>query len=209
MSDILIETQYLPSIEFFAAIYHTRNLRIERHENFQKQTYRNRCYILGANNIQVMTVPVIRPGGKIPIRDLKIDNSQRWNHEHWTSIKSAYGKAPFFEYFSEEFFTHFKNPPSFLLDFNYNLLTLCLKLLQIDMSIHFTEKYVKHPDKGIIDLRSRVNPKELYSRRPFYKAEPYFQAFGKDFVANMSVIDLLMNEGTNASRIVTKSVKTE
>ncbi len=209
MSRVLIESQYLPSIEFFCCISLFDTITIEQYENFQKQTYRNRCYILGANNVQALTIPVEKSNSKTLMKDLKVDSSQRWNHEHWRSIKSAYGKAPFFEYFAEYFSKHFENPPALLLDLNYEFLTLCLKLLQIDRNVELTKTFEKRPKSNISDLRSLITPKESFRDRSLYKPIEYLQVFGKDFVANMSIVDLLMNEGPNASYIVTKSAKTE
>ncbi|MEQ8925806.1 MAG: WbqC family protein [Fulvivirga sp.] len=206
---ILIESQYLPPIEFFCLIHQYNDLHLEVHENFQKQTYRNRCYILGANNIQCLTVPVIKANSKQSITDLKIDYSRPWQKEHWRSIKSAYGKSPFFEFFEPHFKDTFLTPPKKLLDLNSQLLTICLKLLGLKITISSTTDYVKTPKKGILDARSLINPKEDFSKRSIYMPEKYLQVFGKDFVPNLSVIDLLMNEGPNSLNLVTKSIRTE
>ena len=123
-----IELHYLPSIEYFALINSSSEIDFEIHENFVKQTYRNRAQILGANGIEVLTVPIIHKSGqKQMIKDVKIDYSQDWLRRHIGGIRSAYGKAAFFEYFEpliltiyakkKYFFSrrggHFKPKPSF------------------------------------------------------------------------------------------------
>lgn len=202
---VVIETQYLPSIEFFCAIRPFQKVEIEVHEHFQKQTYRNRCYILGANNIQCLTIPVVKSNSKTIVKDLKIDNRQRWNAGHWRSIKSAYGKAPFFEYFSADFEEIYAKPPDYLIDFNSKLLTLCLRLLNSPKEVSRTSNFQSHLESGFQDVRSTITPKKPYIERHYYSPHTYIQVFGKNFVPNLSVIDLLMNEGPNALNIISSS----
>lgn len=202
---VITESHYLPSIEFFVNMVGRDILRIEHHEHFQKQTYRNRCYILGANKVQQLSIPIIKGNSKTIIKDLKIDNSQNWNNEHWRSIISAYGKAPFFEYFSSYFEPIFKKPSTFLVDFNHTLLTVCRDLLGMTFNIETTLDYEFEQPNEVLDLRSVLSPKTSYAKRSFYEPNQYIQVFGKDFVPNLSIIDLLMNEGPNALNIVTNS----
>lgn len=208
-NSILIETQYLPSIEFFCCIHPYDEIVIEDFEHFQKQTYRNRCYILGANNVLTLTVPVIKGNSKTLINKLEIDYSHPWHKEHWRSIQSAYGKAPFFEYYEPYFKKVYTSPPKYLAEFNFTLLTICLKLLQWKTKVSKTTEYQNLPKNGTIDARSVIIPKVDFKERSYFKPFEYMQVFGKDFVANLSIIDLLMNEGPNARNIVTNSILTE
>ena len=100
----LIDIQYLPSLAFFAAIEPFKEIQLESHENFVKQSYRNRAYLLSSQKIEALTVPLIGANKKIYSKDIKIDNSQLWANKHWRSIKTCYGKAPYFEFFADVFF---------------------------------------------------------------------------------------------------------
>src|SRR5690606_11364820 len=102
MSRVLIECQYLPPIAWFAAVGRSRQIIIERHEHYEKQTYRKRCYINAAHGREAMVIPITGRHGKPRISEVRIDYSQRWLNNHWRTIQAAYGKAPFFEYFSPE-----------------------------------------------------------------------------------------------------------
>lgn len=206
---VLVEPQYLPPIEFFCAILQAKDVLIEAEEHYTKQTYRNRCYIRGANKILPLSVPVINGNKKIFIKDIKVDNDQRWASEHWRSIQSAYGKAPYYEFFSDYFEREFQKRYNFLIDINESMLTICLKLLKLEKSSSRTKTYHKAPEGNILDLRGKISPKEDYTKRQIYQPVEYIQVFGKDFAANLSIIDLLMNEGPNALTIVTKSLITE
>jgi len=210
MSDtVLVEPQYLPPIEFFCTILKAKGILIEAEEHYIKQTYRNRCYIKGANKILTMSIPVINGNKKILMKDIKVDHDQKWANDHWRSIKSAYGKAPFYEFFSDYFESAFQKKHNFLIDHNENMLTICLKLLKLEKTVSRTESYLKEPKKDILDFRGKISPKENYTKRQIYKPADYIQVFGKDFAANLSIIDLLMNEGPNALTIVTKSLMKE
>jgi hypothetical protein len=208
-SAVLIEPHYLPSLEYFCCIWPHENLLFEGHEHYVKQTYRNRCYIQGPNNVLPLTIPVINGNSKISMKEIKIDYSQRWAAEHWRSIQSAYGKAPYFEFFADYFEKEFHNRSIFLIDFTERMLTLCLKLIKTDKKIEWTNTYQKEYKEGIIDFRSVITPKMSYTKRQIYKSFSYMQVFGKDFEENLSIIDLLMNEGPNASLVVTKSIGAE
>ncbi|MTI40014.1 WbqC family protein [Fulvivirga lutimaris] len=203
---VLVEPQYLPPIEFFCAILEARDIHIEAEEHYTKQTYRNRCYIRGANKVLPLSIPVINGNRKIFMKDIKVDHDQKWANEHWRSIQSAYGKAPFYEFFSDYFEREFQKRHKFLIDLNEQMLTICLKLLKLQKSVERTKSYHKQPEGGILDLRGIISPKEDYTKRQIYQPAEYIQVFGKDFAANLSIIDLLMNEGPNAITIVTKSL---
>ena len=98
-----IETHYLPSLEYMTVLLQQPSLLFEVEENFPKQTYRNRCLILGANGVERLTVPVIHTSGeKTQTKDTKIDYSQNWMKQHQGAIQAAYGNAPYFEYFEEK-----------------------------------------------------------------------------------------------------------
>lgn len=201
MQNIVIELHYFPCVSYFAVLTQAQQVWIEAHENYVKQTCRNRCYILGANNVNRLTVPVKLQSEreKTSIREVIIDHNQKWKNIHWRSIVSAYGKAPFFEYYAPELERAFFKTEISLFDWNYQLLTLCLKLLKINTQIDSTQSYQHHYEQNTIDLRSR-----LYAENDLPLAQPvYQQVFGKEFVKNLSVIDLLFCEGPHALSYLT------
>ena len=202
---VLIDLQYLPSIEYFTVFNIHKDIVIEACENFEKQSYRNRAHIMSANKITPLSIPVLGGNSKQSIRDIRIDNKQRWLDIHWRGILSAYGKAPYFEYYADYFNQIFFKRHEFLFELNLELLTLCLKLLNYDNVITFSEKYQKNPVGGILDLRSVIHPKKDFSKNVFYQSYSYIQLFGKEFVPNLSIIDVLFSEGPNADNVIHQS----
>jgi len=112
--DILIELHYLPCLEYFIQLVQSENICLEAHENFQKQTYRNRFSILTANKIDTLSVPVLKSNSKQLIREVEIDYTQLWQKIHRRAIQSAYGKAPYYEYYADYFKQLYDKKPRFL-----------------------------------------------------------------------------------------------
>jgi hypothetical protein len=195
---VIIELHYLPCLAYFSAIKKAETVFLEACENFQKQTCRNRCYVLGANQIDCLTIPVKHSAEKILIRDVAIDYSQRWQSIHWRTIVAAYRKSPFFAYYVSDFEKVFATQPKFLFDFNEQLLTICLKLLNWSKSIELTDTYSFSPKNTANDLRNLITPEKTTENQAFYKPVAYVQNFGKEFAPNLSILDLLFCEGNFA-----------
>jgi hypothetical protein len=195
---LLTELYYFPNIDYFSNIFKCEDIVLEAHSNYQKQTFRNRCYILAANGVQMLTVPV-KKSGNVTYKEIKIDYAENWQKKHWRSIASAYGKAPFFEYYSDYLRALFEKKYDFLFDLNYDILILCLKLLQENKEIGFTDLYTienNNDVNGVIDNRDNI----ISAKDQHFKIldVQYQQMFGKEFVGNLSIIDLLFCEGNNS-----------
>jgi hypothetical protein len=198
-----IDLQYLPSLEYFCAIIKNDKIIIEAHEFFEKQSYRNRCRIQTTNKIDTLTVPVQNGNKKVLIKDLKIDYSQDWTRRHWGAICSAYGKSPFFEFYSEYFKKMLDKKPDFLFDLNNEFLTICLKLLRLEKNIIFTENYQKNVEN---DYRGLIQPKRDYESNNLYQPLAYRQNFGNDFEPNLSILDLLFCQGNQSLSVLKESL---
>lgn len=201
----LIEIHYLPSIAYFSALAGTEAIMLESQEYYVKQTYRNRCRVNTAQGESQLIVPVTSKHGRVRIKDVRLDFSQKWLNNHWRTVQSAYGKAPFFEYYSDDLHDRLFKKVNFLYDLNYILLSMCLKWLRWNMPLTETEFYRNDSSGSILDLRSAINPKKLEQCYKFYYPVMYNQVFGSTFVENMSLIDLVFCEGPGAAKIVQDS----
>jgi hypothetical protein len=192
---VIFHTSYLPPISYFHQLVKYRIIYIDIFENYIKQTYRNRCYLYGANGKLSLNIPVIKTtGNHTKVRDLEIDYSQPWQRMHWRSIESAYNTSPFFLYYKDAFEPFYRKQTKFLIDFNSSILTMIAKLCKIQCEIKFTEKYAE-PANTIIDLRNTFSSKIKSGQQlefPHY-TQVFESKYG--FIPGLSILDLLFNEG--------------
>ncbi len=205
MNCVLIESHYFPSIPYFKAVHGSTKIVLEAHEYFVKQTYRNRCEIMTAQGVEKLVVPLTSKHGKVYSKDVRIDYSQKWLQGHWRTLQSAYGKAPFFEYYCDDLRAILFSKKEFLFDLNLELLTICLKWLKLSPEISESMSYVVDQPDGILDMRNVISPKKKDLLPSGLNSAPYTQVFGNMFVKNMSLIDLLFCEGPGALEIVRSS----
>lgn len=188
-----IETHYLPSLEYMTVLLQQPSVLFEVEENFPKQTYRNRCMILGANGVERLTVPVIHTSGeKTKTKDTKIDYSQNWMKQHQGAIQAAYGNAPYYEYFEPYLRQIFAKKRFFLVDLNIDLLGFVYRILDTPLVFEKTQEFGVFEGVSAYD---QLSAKKNWTERPFYTNRSYRQCFGTEFVPNLSIIDVLMNHG--------------
>ncbi len=191
---MLLSTAYLPPIQYVALLLQKGSAQIEIWEHYVKQSYRNRATILSANGPLDLIMPLEKTQGcKTLLKDVKIAYSDRWNAEHWNAITSAYNSSPFFEYYRDDLERFFTEKFKFLIDYNAELLQTILSLLQIHCDCSFTQEFTK-PNSLADDFRYTISPKIAVENVDFPE---YTQVFEDkfDFVPNLSIIDLLCNEG--------------
>ncbi len=201
-SNVILEIQYLPPIPYFSAILKSEKVIFETHENFIRQTYRNRCRILTSHGIEELVIPLNKPQQHIPVTEIKIDNRQQWAYRHWKAIQTAYGKAPWFGHFKNELKENLLTEKQYLVEFNLNIIRMCFSFLGCKVISETTEKYIKNYPENYLDLRSRIHPKKDPNALTFYSPIGYIQNFGCEFIHPLSVIDLIFSEGPESLHVI-------
>lgn len=202
--EISLSTAYLGPIQYFTKFL-MGEVVIEKHESYSKQSYRNRCRIVAANGIENLTIPVIKPNGNNTlVKDVLIDNSRKWQQQHWRTFVAAYNKTPFFEYYADDFALLYEKEVGFLVDFNDALLKLVLSSINIEASYSYSKTYNKEIQN---DFRELIHPKVMNSDTAFKNVE-YFQVFKSrhGFVPNLSIVDLLFNCGPESILVLNASL---
>ena len=202
MSKILVPLTYTGSIELWSHIIKSTEIFIEAHDNYQKQTQRNRLYIHGSNGKLMLSIPVKHKGeiGHQKYRNVEIDNSSNWRLNHLKSIQIAYRSSPYFEFYEEIFLEIFSTNCSNLFDFNKTIFNKILELLDITTSISFSKVY--QPNPFFDDLRKLCEIKKNQNKFELNYNQVFIQKNG--FINNLSIIDLLFNVGPNSKSILKK-----
>jgi WbqC-like protein family len=193
---ILVSTAYLPPVKYFSLISRADEIFIEREENYLKQTYRNRCYILSAHGPHLLSVPVYLGSlHKTPIKDIRIDYSKRWQQVHLRAMTTSYNSSPYFEFYFEYIEKIISQNHDFLLDLNMELTESVLKILKMNKKISYTTDFVPVGNMEN-DFRYKITPKE----ESHFAIKEYSQVFKKSevFIPGLSIIDLIFNMGPEA-----------
>ncbi|MBF6609116.1 MAG: WbqC family protein [Flavobacterium sp.] len=196
MESILIYPTYFPSISQMAAMIQAPTIILETEDNFQKQTNRNRMYIYSPNGIQLLNVPVKHSrNAHQKTKDVRIEKAFDWQKQHFKSLEAAYRTSPFFEYFEDAIQPIFTDKHEFLLDLNLKTIEIVFSCLRLKFHYERTHEYF-HTVENVTDCRPLANGKKDTTT-----IEPYTQVFGEKFgfLNNLSVLDLLFNEGKFAA----------
>jgi hypothetical protein len=207
----LLSTAYFAPIGYFALLQHSENVLLEKFEHYQKQTYRNRCTIYGANGPLSLTVPVTKGNViKIYTKDIRIDYSSNWVKIHYKAIESAYNSSPFYQFYIDEIGDVWHKTHNFLYDLNFDLLALINDLTKTQVKLSGTKEYLPSAPEGFIDFRNitKIKTKDISD---VYHYPHYMQVFESKFgfIENLSILDLLFNLGPDTGLYLSQVTGTE
>lgn len=201
---------YNGPINYFARLIREERIILEQHDHYSKQTYRNRCKIMGPNGIMTLSVPVKRKRGrKTEMRDILIDYDTPWNKIHWRSLEGAYAASPFFHLMKEEFSPFYHRPVRYLIELNMGLISTTLGLMGAEKPLLSSEEFNLSRE-----LEERVpwyhSKKKVEETDPGFRPPVYHQVFSERFGyhSNLSILDLLFNEGPNTLLLLKQSLRT-
>lgn len=198
---LFIPTYFAP-ISQYSAIYQSEAITFEIEDNFQKQTYRNRCYIYGANGKLALNIPVKHKTteGRKKTKDTLVENDFPWQQQHYKSLQSAYRSSPFFEFFEEDLLKIFNKKYTFLQDLNIDTHLFVTDALQMEQDFAKTTSYELAPNST--DYRDLAIAKKGIE----IEMDSYIQMFDDKygFIPNLSILDLLFMEGSNTISFLEK-----
>ncbi len=206
---VILSTAYLPPIQYFSKLVLYSEVLIEVQESYSKQSYRNRCEILSCNGLLPLTIPVIKVNGNNTLtKDVEIDYSMNWQKNHWKAIESAYRTSVYYDFVADLINPYFSKKEKFLIDLNTKIILEVMEFLGVSKRTTNTSEFVNEYSKDVDDFRSSIHPKPQFQIIDNeFKAIKYFQVFNDrfGFLPNLSIIDLLFNEGLNGLNIIKDS----
>ena len=195
---VILPLTYWGSVEHFAHLLQAGDEAIiDLGENYVKRSERNRTEIVTPTGGMVLSVPLIKANRpRTPMQDICIDNSKRWQHQHWVAILSAYRSSPYYDYIADRIAPIYEREWKFLIDLNREILQAEFDILGIEPKHSFSEIYIE-PSESAIDLRDK-------KRESNFCSPQYFQLFmdRTPFVENASILDLLMCEGRETTALL-------
>ncbi len=191
---MIFSSNFFPCVDFFRFALREEVIFINTIEQYKKQSYRTRAYILGPHQVETIHVPVKKYSNNELIKNIKIDYSENWNTKAWKTIQNSYKNSPYFEYYEDYVSKVFAKKYENLLELNYDTMTICLKLLKINKTI--CQEYFSYYDnkERFVSFNAK-NRLENSDKLPF---EAYLQNFGKKFEPNLSILDMLFMNGTSS-----------
>ena len=219
----LLSSTYFGPVQWYQKLHRYDECLIERHESFIKQTYRNRMIIATTNGPLALTIPT-NHDTSMAMKDIRISDHANWRHVHWNALLSAYGESPFFEYYQDDIRPFYEKKYEFLFDFNMEIMEKMIELLDIRPHVRVTDEYFPKKSEELrvkseettfggrresqfngfasdefVDFRDAIRPKKPLPDAEF-TPERYYQVYEQKhgFLPNMSILDLLFNEGNEA-----------
>lgn len=196
---LFIPTYFSP-ISQYQALLNSNSITFEVEDNYQKQTYRNRCYIYGANGKQLLNIPVSIPKSskKTKSKDILVENSN-WQKQHYKSFEAAYNHSPFFEFYKDDLQKIFSKKYTYLLDVNLDSFNFIKNALELPIEYKFSKTYEENKPN---DFRDLADSKKKVEISFLSYIQMFDQKFG--FLKNLSILDLLFMEGPNSINFLEK-----
>lgn len=197
---LFIPTYFSP-ISQYGMIFQSNEILFEAEDNFQKQTYRNRCYIYGANGKQLLNIPIthVKSEKKQKSKDIQIEKGSQWQKQHYRSLKTAYNSSPFFEFYEDDLMKIFEKDYTYLLDLNIDTFLFVNEALDLQKEYSKTLEYADNDPNDYRNLASVKN-------HSFCSHQPYIQMFDDKYgtLENLSILDLIFMEGPNSISFLEK-----
>ena len=188
--------QYLPSIEYFARWLHHGTLLVEKHENYQKRTWRNKTAILSPEKPVFLSIP-LRKGKnqEMQITNVEISYDEQWEKIHMGSIQTAYGKTAFFEEFESTVNSILKKKHKYLWELNMEFLQYLISFFPGQWKIEYTKTFEPTLPNDVLDCRTGIPAGSISLKMFSYPKYQQIHRLANSHLPNLSILDVLCHLG--------------
>jgi len=213
---------YFPYLGFFKKIESVDTFVFLDDVQYARGDWDNRNKIKTLDGSMWLTIPVLNKSKEF-LNEVKIDNTQNWNYKHKSAIKYNYENAPFFDLYWKDIELILNKKHTKLIELNIELINYFKLVLQIDTEIVFSSdlditsigseklcgicKELKADTYLSGELGQDYLDLNIFENNDikviFEKFQhPTYSQINSKFLPNMSIIDLLFNEGEKAINIL-------
>lgn len=192
-----------PNVYWWGKTLGHQKVFLDAAEHFEKMSLRNRYMIANATGVLSLSIPLAQGRQqRNAMQAVLIDNNAPWQQQHFRSIKTAYNRSPYFEYFEHDIQALFATPFEKLVDFSLATITLTAQLMGQKLAMELKSDYLKNYDDSVLDIRRNFKANQYATNALLYPT--YAQVFEDrlGFLPNLSILDLLFAEGKNAKNFL-------
>ena len=200
--NLIIENQILSPVNIYAYYIKSNIIYIEKFDNYNKRTYRNRFLISSPNGTQMISIPLKKGKNNKLFNQVEISYDTKWISNLKNTLKTSYGSSAFFDYYFSDIINIFSNRFKYLFDLNNYLREYIFEVLEIEAPVIFTSKYEKNPQQDLLDLRDKYIPANDLKNYTEKKTYPSVFDYKSNLIENPSIIDLLFNMGKYSTEIL-------
>lgn len=186
---ISLSTCYMPPAAYFAMATNGV-LAINIHERYVKQNLRTRCHILSPNGVVALVIPVAHQDlNNSLVKDVRISHKENWQRRHFRTIKTCYGRSPYFEFFEDDLINLYSSIPEYLWEFNLTTIRFLFDSMGLPNQIEVLD------DENEDALKTSISDFSLPEQ--IAQQPSYMQVFRDrfPFISGLSALDLVMNLG--------------
>jgi len=190
--------------------------------------FTNRNRIITENDWIWITVPINKKHKFSKNLDVEINNETDWKSHHWKNIFHSYHNLPFFDTYKDFFKKIYEKNWDLLFDLDFEIIKEMIKWLDLKIEIIRESELDIHSEstQRLIDVCKKLDgqtyisgpggknylEEKLFEKNNLnltyqnYHHPKYPQKMSKNFIPDLSIIDMFFNIGPDSSKCIKEQI---